>query len=339
MKKILITGVSGQDGAYLSKLMISKGYKVYGAYRRTSDTNFWRLKYLGVYENPNLVLIELDLTDISSVLRCLEISDPEMVFNLAAQSFVGYSFNSPIATSQITGLGVVNVLEAVRIFNKKIKFYQASSSEMYGKVNEIPQSENTKFYPRSPYGVAKVFGHWMTVNYRESYDMFAVSGILFNHESPLRGIEFVTRKITDGVAKIKNNTIDKISLGNLYAKRDWGHAKDYVNGMFLMLQQENPDDYVLASGETHTIKHFVELSFNEIGIDLIWKGKGLDECGIDSKTNKVLVDVDKKYYRPNEVDLLIGDPSKAKSKLGWNCEYDLKKLVNSMMTYDLNLNP
>lgn len=339
MKKILITGVSGQDGAYLSKLMISKGYKVYGAYRRTSDTNFWRLKYLGVYENPNLVLIELDLTDISSVLRCLEISDPEMVFNLAAQSFVGYSFNSPIATSQITGLGVVNVLEAIRIFNKKIKFYQASSSEMYGKVNEIPQSENTKFYPRSPYGVAKVFGHWMTVNYRESYDMFAVSGILFNHESPLRGIEFVTRKITDGVAKIKNNTIDKISLGNLYAKRDWGHAKDYVNGMFLMLQQENPDDYVLASGETHTIKHFVELSFNEIGIDLIWKGKGLDECGIDSKTNKVLVDVDKKYYRPNEVDLLIGDPSKAKSKLGWNCEYDLKKLVNSMMTYDLNLNP
>ena len=339
MKKILITGVSGQDGAYLSKLMISKGYKVYGAYRRTSDTNFWRLKYMGVYENPNLVLIELDLTDISSVLRCLEISDPEMVFNLAAQSFVGYSFNSPIATSQITGLGVVNVLEAIRIFNKKIKFYQASSSEMYGKVNEIPQSENTKFYPRSPYGVAKVFGHWMTVNYRESYDMFAVSGILFNHESPLRGIEFVTRKITDGVAKIKNNTIDKISLGNLYAKRDWGHAKDYVNGMFLMLQQENPDDYVLASGETHTIKHFVELSFNEIGIDLIWKGKGLDECGIDSKTNKVLVDVDKKYYRPNEVDLLIGDPSKAKSKLGWNCEYDLKKLVNSMMTYDLNLNP
>jgi GDPmannose 4,6-dehydratase len=339
MKKILITGVSGQDGAYLSKLMISKGYKVYGAYRRTSDINFWRLKYLGVYENPNLVLIELDLTDISSVLRCLEISDPEMVFNLAAQSFVGYSFNSPIATSQITGLGVVNVLEAIRIFNKKIKFYQASSSEMYGKVNEIPQSENTKFYPRSPYGVAKVFGHWMTVNYRESYDMFAVSGILFNHESPLRGIEFVTRKITDGVAKIKNNTIDKISLGNLYAKRDWGHAKDYVNGMFLMLQQENPDDYVLASGETHTIKHFVELSFNEIGIDLIWKGKGLDECGIDSKTNKVLVDVDKKYYRPNEVDLLIGDPSKAKSKLGWNCEYDLKKLVNSMMTYDLNLNP
>jgi len=236
-------------------------------------------------------------------------------------------------------LGVVNVLEAIRIFNKKIKFYQASSSEMYGKVNEIPQSENTKFYPRSPYGVAKVFGHWMTVNYRESYDMFAVSGILFNHESPLRGIEFVTRKITDGVAKIKNNTIDKISLGNLYAKRDWGHAKDYVNGMFLMLQQENPDDYVLASGETHTIKHFVELSFNEIGIDLIWKGKGLDECGIDSKTNKVLVNVDKKYYRPNEVDLLIGDPSKAKSKLGWNCEYDLKKLVNSMMTYDLNLNP
>jgi len=339
MKKILITGVSGQDGAYLSKLMISKGYKVYGAYRRTSDTNFWRLKYMGVYENPNLVLIELDLTDISSVLRCLEISDPEMVFNLAAQSFVGYSFNSPIATSQITGLGVVNVLEAIRIFNKKIKFYQASSSEMYGKVNEIPQSENTKFYPRSPYGVAKVFGHWMTVNYRESYDMFAVSGILFNHESPLRGIEFVTRKITDGVAKIKNNTIDKISLGNLYAQRDWGHAKDYVNGMFLMLQQENPDDYVLASGETHTIKHFVELSFNEIGIDLIWKGKGLDECGIDSKTNKVLVDVDKKYYRPNEVDLLIGDPSKAKSKLGWNCEYDLKKLVNSMMTYDLNLNP
>jgi GDPmannose 4,6-dehydratase len=339
MKKILISGVSGQDGAYLSKLMISKGYKVYGAYRRTSDTNFWRLKYLGVYDNPNLVLIELDLTDISSVLRCLEISDPEMVFNLAAQSFVGYSFNSPIATSQITGLGVVNVLEAIRIFNKKIKFYQASSSEMYGKVNEIPQSENTKFYPRSPYGVAKVFGHWMTVNYRESYDMFAVSGILFNHESPLRGIEFVTRKITDGVAKIKNNTIDKISLGNLYAKRDWGHAKDYVNGMFLMLQQENPDDYVLASGETHTIKHFVELSFNEIGIDLIWKGKGLDECGIDSKTNKVLVDVDKKYYRPNEVDLLIGDPSKAKSKLGWNCEYDLKKLVNSMMTYDLNLNP
>ena len=320
MKKILITGVSGQDGAYLSKLMISKGYKVYGAYRRTSDTNFWRLKYLGVYENPNLVLIELDLTDISSVLRCLEISDPEMVFNLAAQSFVGYSFNSPIATSQITGLGVVNVLEAIRIFNKKIKFYQASSSEMYGKVNEIPQSENTKFYPRSPYGVAKVFGHWMTVNYRESYDMFACNGILFNHESPMRGETFVTRKITRAVGRIKLGIQSKLTLGNLEASRDWGFSGDYVEGMWRMLQHSKPDDFVLATSKSITVKEFAKLAFENQGLNY-----------------EDYVTTSERYFRPNEVDYLLGDYSKAKSDLGWEPKTDINRLVDMMVEEDLLL--
>ena len=335
MKKALITGITGQDGSYLAKLLIEKGYRVYGLHRRSSTTNLWRLVNLEV-ENK-IEILDGDLGDFSSIETALEESKPDEVYNLAAQSFVASSWKQPLYTADINGLGVLRILEAIRNVNSKIKFYQASSSEMFGKVREVPQKETTPFYPRSPYGVSKVFGYWTTVNYRESYNMFACNGILFNHESPLRGTEFVTRKITNGIAQIKKGLREFIELGNLNAKRDWGYAGDYVEAMWLMLQQENPDDYVIATGATHTVREFVELAFKEAGINIKWKDKNLNEKGIDSKTGKILVKVNKNHFRPAEVDLLIGDSSKAKKKLGWKPKITLTDLIRDMIKYDLSI--
>ena len=335
MKRALITGITGQDGAYLAKFLIKKGYKVFGLKRRTSSSNLWRLKYLNILEE--IEIIEGDLLDISSLESAIKQTDPHEVYNLAAQSFVALSWSQPVYTAEVTGIGVLRVLEAIRRINPKIKFYQASSSEMFGKVREIPQRETTPFYPRSPYGVSKVFGYWITVNYRESYGMFACNGILFNHESPLRGLEFVTRKISMGVAKIKKGLIDYIELGNLDSKRDWGFAGDYVEAMWLMLQQEEPDDYVVATGETHTVREFVELAFKEVGIEIVWKGKGLNEQGIDARTGKVLVKVNPKFFRPAEVDLLVGDSTKARKKLGWKPKIKFNELVKIMIQEDLRV--
>ena len=335
MKKALITGITGQDGSYLAKLLIEKGYRVYGLHRRSSTTNLWRLVNLEV-ENK-IEILDGDLGDFSSIETALEESKPDEVYNLAAQSFVASSWKQPLYTADINGLGVLRILEAIRNVNSKIKFYQASSSEMFGKVREVPQKETTPFYPRSPYGVSKVFGYWTTVNYRESYNMFACNGILFNHESPLRGTEFVTRKITNGIAQIKKGLREFIELGNLNAKRDWGYAGDYVEAMWLMLQQENPDDYVIATGATHTVREFVELAFKEVGINIKWKDKNLNEKGIDSKTGKILVKVNKNHFRPAEVDLLIGDSSKAKKKLGWKPKITLTDLIRDMIKYDLSI--
>jgi len=338
MKKVFITGITGQDGAYLAQLMLEKGYKVYGAYRRSSSQNFWRLEELGIYNNPNLELVEYDLTDISLNIRLIKKIRPDEVYNLAAQSFVGVSFKEPITTAQITALGTLNILEAIRIVDKNIKFYQASTSEMFGKVAQTPQKETTPFYPRSPYGVSKLFAHWMTINYKESYNIFACSGILFNHESPLRGKEFVTRKITDSVAKIKLNKLDCLELGNLDAKRDWGYAKEYVKGMYLMMQNTTPDTYILATNTTHSVRDFVKLAFEEIGIRLKFTGKGIDEKGIDTNTNKVLVKVNPEFFRPAEVDVLIGDYTKAKNKLNWQPTTSLKEIVSLMVKADIKRN-
>ena len=278
-KTALITGVTGQDGAYLVKLLLNKGYKVYGTYRRTSSVNFWRMQELGVNRHENLHLVEFDLTDPGACIRLLEKTGATEVYNLAAQSFVGVSFDQPHTTAQITALGVLNLLEAIRFVNTQIRFYQASTSEMFGKVQEVPQKETTTFWPRSPYGVAKLYGHWITLNYRESYDIFGASGILFNHESPLRGQEFVTRKITDSVAKIKQGKLDVLELGNIDAKRDWGYAEDYVDGMWRMLQADEPDTYVLATNRTETVRDFVSMSFRGVGIELNWQGEGEQEIG------------------------------------------------------------
>jgi len=335
MKKAIITGITGQDGAYLTKLLLKKGYQVFGTYRRTSSVNFWRLDELGVTHHTNLKLIEYDLTDEGASMRMISSIMPDEVYNLAAQSFVAVSFEQPITTSQITGLGCLNLLEAIRTINPKIKFYQASTSELYGKVTEVPQNEKTPFYPRSPYAVSKLFAHWMTVNYRESYGIFACSGILFNHESPLRGLEFVTRKITNAVARYKQNNSEVLELGNIDAKRDWGYAQDYVEGMYLMLQQSEAVDYVLASGETHSVRDFVELAFAEIGINIKWQGKGLEEQGLDDSTGDVVVRINPKFYRPAEVDLLIGDPALAKSKLDWKSRTSLKELCSMMVKRDI----
>ena len=335
MKNILITGITGQDGAYLSSLLLNRGCNVYGAYRRTSSVNFWRVEFLGVERHPNLHLVEYDLTDLGSAIRLLEKSEPDEVYNLAAQSFVGVSFDKPITTGEITGLGALNLLEAIRIVNPSIKFYQASTSEMFGKVQQIPQDENTPFYPRSPYGVSKLFAHWMTINYRESYGIFGSSGILFNHESPLRGREFVTRKITDGVARIKLGKLDILELGNLDAKRDWGYAKEYVEGMWKMLQVDTPDTFVLATGRTESVRDFVTLAFKAVDMELLWEGKGENERGIDSKTGKTLVKVNPKFYRPAEVELLIGNPAKAKRILGWEPKTTLEELCRMMVDADL----
>ena len=335
MKKAIITGITGQDGAYLAELLLAKGYKVFGAYRRTSSVNLWRLEYLGLEQHPNLELIEHDLTDLGSSIRLLEHAQPDELYNLAAQSFVGVSFDQPQTTAQISGLGVLNLLEAVRIVDKSIRFYQASTSEQYGKVQAIPQDENTPFYPRSPYAVAKLFAHWSVINYRESYDMFASNGILFNHESPLRGQEFVTRKITHKVAQIDNGDASPLELGNLDAQRDWGYAKEYVEGIYKILQHDVADTFVLASNQLHSVREFVTLSFAAINRELEWRGSDESEKGFDASTGQLLVQVNPKYYRPAEVELLIGDYSKAEKILGWKPKTSLEELSAMMVASDL----
>lgn len=338
MKIAIITGITGQDGAYLAELLLEKGYKVYGTYRRTSSVNFWRIEELGIDNHPNLHLVEYDLTDLSASIRLLQTTQATEVYNLAAQSFVGVSFDQPATTAEITGIGPLNLLEAIRIVNTKIRFYQASTSEMFGKVQAIPQVEETPFYPRSPYGVAKLYAHWMTINYRESYGIFGCSGILFNHESPLRGREFVTRKITDSVAKIKLGKLDILELGNMDAKRDWGFAKEYVEGMWRMLQADVPDTFVLATNRTETVRDFVSMAFKAAGFNLRFEGKDENEIGIDTATGKTLVKVNPKFYRPAEVELLIGNPQKAKDVLGWEPKTTLEELCQMMVEEDLRRN-
>ena len=338
MKTAIITGITGQDGAYLAELLLAKGYKVYGTYRRTSSVNFWRMEELGVLGQPNLHLVEHDLTDLSGSIRLLEQTGAAEVFNLGAQSFVGVSFDQPLATAMITGIGPLNILEAIRIVDPKIRFYQASTSEMFGKVQAVPQDENTPFYPRSPYGVAKLYAHWMTVNYRESYGIFATSGILFNHESPLRGREFVTRKITDAVAKIKLGKLDTHSLGNLDAKRDWGFAKEYVDGMWRMLQVDEPDTFVLATNRTETVRDFVQMAFKAADIDVEFSGENENEVATDTTSGKTVMRIDPRYYRPAEVELLIGNPAKATEKLGWVPQTSLEDLCRMMVEADVRRN-
>jgi GDPmannose 4,6-dehydratase len=334
-KRALITGITGQDGAYLAQLLLDKEYTVYGTYRRTASTNFWRLEDLGIRKHPNLHLVEYDLTDLGSTIRLLQDVEPTEVYNLAAQSFVAVSFDQPMTTAQITALGPLNLLEAIRIVNPKIRFYQASTSEMFGKVQAIPQTEETPFYPRSPYGVAKLYAHWMTINYRESYDIFGTSGILFNHESPLRGLEFVTRKITDAVARIKLGKQDCVELGNLDAKRDWGYAKDYVEGMWRMLQVDTPDTYVLATNRTETVRDFVRMAFKGAGIQVEFKGQAENETAVDMATGKTVMRINPKFYRPAEVELLIGSPENAKRDLGWEPKTTLEELCQVMVEADL----
>jgi len=337
-KKALITGITGQDGAYLAQLLLEKGYHVTGTFRRSSSVNFWRIAELGIEQHPNLKLVEYDLTDLSSSIRLVENCRPDEVYNLAAQSFVGVSFEQPVTTASITGIGAVNLLEAIRIVHPKARFYQASTSEMFGKVQAVPQVEDTPFYPRSPYGVAKLYAHWMTVNYRESYDIFGSSGILFNHESPLRGREFVTRKITDSVAKIVQNKLDVLELGNLDAKRDWGFAKEYVEGMWRILQADQPDTFVLATNRTETVRDFVTMAFKAAGMQIEFKGQGEQETGHCARTGKTLVRISPKFYRPAEVELLIGDASKAQRELGWKPETTLEQLCQMMVDADLRRN-
>jgi GDPmannose 4,6-dehydratase len=337
-KRALITGITGQDGAYLAQLLLEKGYEVSGTFRRTSSVNFWRIEELGIQNHPKLKLVEFDLTDLGTSIRLLQQGNFDEIYNLAAQSFVGVSFEQPVTTAEITGVGVVNLLEAIRIVNPKIRFYQASTSEMFGKVQAIPQKEDTPFYPRSPYGVAKLYAHWMTVNYRESYGIFGSSGILFNHESPLRGREFVTRKITDSVAKIKLGKLDVLELGNLDAKRDWGFAKEYVEGMWRILQADKPDTYVLATNRTETVRDFVTMAFKAAGIAIEWQGSGENETGHDAQSGKVLVRISPKFYRPAEVELLIGDPAKAMKELGWKPQTTLEELCQMMVDADIRRN-
>ncbi|MCI5192098.1 MAG: GDP-mannose 4,6-dehydratase [Candidatus Electrothrix sp. AU1_5] len=337
-KKCLITGVTGQDGSYLAQLLLEKGYKVYGGYRHSSLDKFWRIKYLGIHEHPNLHLVEHDLCDLSSSIRLLEMSEVDEIYNLAAQSFVGVSFDQPHSTTEITGVGVLNILESIRIVNPKIRFYQASSSELFGKVQAIPQTEETPFYPRNPYGVAKLYAHWMTINYRESYNIFASCGILFNHESPLRGKEFVTRKITDAIAKISLGQQNYLELGNLDARRDWGYAKDYVKGMYLMLQADKADTFILATNRAETVRNFVNLSCKSVGIDIQWKGKNENEVGINVSTGKTIVKINPKFYRPTEVAYQRGDPKKAKSQLGWKSTTTLEDLCRIMCEADIQRN-
>lgn len=338
MKTAVITGISGQDGAYLAELLLGKGYRVFGTYRRTSSVNFWRIEELGVAGHPNLELVEYDLTDMGSSIRLLQTTGATEVYNLAAQSFVGVSFDQPVTTAEITGIGALNLLEAIRIVNPQIRFYQASTSEMFGKVQAIPQTEDTPFWPRSPYGVAKLYAHWITVNYRESYDIFGSSGILFNHESPLRGREFVTRKITDSVAKIKQGKLDCLELGNIDAKRDWGFARDYVEGMWRMLQAEEPDTFVLATNRTETVRDFVAMAFKAAGITVEFSGSAEQETAVDTTTGKVVMRVNPRFYRPAEVDLLIGSPAKAEAKLGWKPTTTLEELCKMMVDADLRRN-
>lgn len=337
-KKALITGITGQDGSYLAELLLAKGYEVHGIIRRSSSFNTERIDHL--HSNPkihgvNFFLHHGDLSDSSNIARLLEKIQPDEIYNLGAQSHVRVSFDIPEYTADVDAVGTLRILDAIKDSGIKTKFYQASSSELFGKVQEIPQSEKTPFYPRSPYGVAKLYAYWITVNHRESYDMFACNGILFNHESPRRGETFVTRKITRGLARIMSGKHDCIYLGNLDAKRDWGYAKDYVEGMWMMLQQKQPDDYVLATGETHSVREFIEECMKLLKIDFAWKGKGLKEIGYDKKTKKVLFRIDPKYFRPAEVDILLGDPTKARKKLGWKPKTTFKQLVKIMLEEDL----
>lgn len=338
MKTAIVTGITGQDGAYLAELLLSKGYEVYGTFRRTSSVNFWRIEELAIQDDPRLHLVEHDLTDLSASIRLLQQTGAREVYNLAAQSFVGVSFDQPLTTAEITGLGPLHLLEAIRIVDPSIRFYQASTSEMFGKVQAVPQTESTPFYPRSPYGVAKLYAHWMTVNYRESYGIFGTSGILFNHESPLRAREFVTRKITDAVAKISLGQIDCLTLGNLDAKRDWGFAREYVEGMWRMLQADEPDTFVLATNRTETVRDFVQMAFKAAGIELEFSGEHDNEIATDVSSGKVLMRVDPRFYRPAEVELLIGDPAKAKEKLGWEPRTTLEELCRMMVEADLRRN-
>jgi len=319
-------------------LLLAKNYTVYGTYRRTSSVNFWRLDELGVTSHPNLHLVEYDLTDLGSTIALVQKTQPDEIYNLAAQSFVGVSFEQPSTTAQITGIGALNLLEAIRLINRKIRFYQASTSEMFGKVQAIPQIESTPFYPRSPYAVAKLYAHWMTVNYRESYDIFASSGILFNHESPLRGREFVTRKITDAVAKIKLGQLDCLELGNIDAKRDWGFAKEYVEGMWRMLQIDTADTFVLATNRTETVRDFIRMAFKGAGIDIDFSGSAEQEIAVDVASGRTVMRINPKFYRPAEVELLIGDPAKAKAALGWEPTTTLEQLCGMMVEADLKRN-
>ena len=338
MTTSVITGVTGQDGAYLAQHLLAQGQIVYGAFRRVSSVNFWRLEELKILNHPNLKLIEFDLIDTGSCLRLLEKAKPDFVYNLAAQSFVGASFEQPIATAQMTGVGPLHLLEAIRHVNEKIKFYQASTSELYGRVRAVPQNEETPFYPRSPYAVAKLFGHWTTVNYREAYGIFASSGILFNHKSPLRGREFVTRKITDAVACIHLGKQDWLEIGNLEARRDWGFAKEYTHGMTLIMHHSEPETFVLATGKNTSVRDFTQMAFAAIGIDLDWRGQGVNEEGICKKTGKTRVKVNPAFFRPAEVDELIGDSSRAQKTLGWKAQTSLEELCRLMVEADIRRN-
>ena len=333
MKRALITGVNGQDGSYLAELLLEKGYKVYGLMRRKSSVDYGNVEHI----KDKIEFIYADMADVVSLTNAMRISQADEVYNLAAQSFVGTSWEQPVATAEIDGIGALNMLEAIRMIKPTAKFYQASTSEMYGLVQAIPQNEDTPFYPRSPYGVAKLYGHWITKNYRESYDMYACSGILFNHESERRGKEFVTRKITDAVARIKLGVQDVLELGNLDAKRDWGHAKDYVKAMWLMLQQDEADDYVIATNETRTVREFVERTFKYVNIDIVWEGSEVNEIGKDKVTGKTLIKINPDFFRPAEVEILIGDPIKAETKLGWKREIPFVELVERMIKNDLML--
>ena len=342
MKKAIITGITGQDGAYLAEFLLKKGYEVHGIKRRVSNYNTQRIDHL--YQDPhvkgnNFILHYGDLTDTSNLIRIIQQVQPDEIYNLGAQSHVRVSFEIPEYSADADGLGTLRLLEAIRILNmeKKIRFYQASTSELFGKVQEIPQKETTPFYPRSPYACAKLFAYWITVNYRESYGIYACNGILFNHESPIRGETFVTRKVTMAAARIKFGLQDKLYMGNLNAKRDWGFAGDYVELMWLMLQQNEPDDYVMATGITTTIRDFVSMAFKEVDISLVWEGKGVEEKGKCAKTGKTLVEIDPRYFRPSEVDLLIGDPTKAMTKLGWKPKVQLPELIKMMIKHDLKL--
>ena len=338
-KTALITGITGQDGSYLAELLLDKGYEVHGIKRRSSSFNTGRVDHL--YTDPHFKGLPFylhygDMTDSTNLIRIIEETQPDEIYNLAAMSHVQVSFDSPEYTADVDGLGALRMLEAIRILGmeQRTKYYQASTSELYGKVQEIPQKETTPFYPRSPYGVAKLYAYWITVNYREAYNIFAVNGILFNHESPRRGETFVTRKITRAAVRIAEGIQEKLFLGNLNAKRDWGHTKDFVNGMWLMMQHEEPEDYVLATGEATSVRDFCEMAFQNAGIDLEWEGEGVNEQGINKANGNVLVEVDPQYFRPTEVELLLGDPSKAKEKLGWKFEYNIDDLVRDMVESD-----
>ncbi len=340
-KKAFITGVTGQDGSYLAEFLLEKGYEVHGMVRRSSLEQKLRIDHL--YKGIDSQDLDFhvhygDMTDSSNITRLLKELQPDEVYNLAAQSHVRVSFDIPEYTANADAVGSLRILEAIRLLGleNKTKYYQASTSELFGKVQEIPQTESTPFYPRSPYGVAKIYSYWLTINYREAYNIYACNGILFNHESPRRGNSFVTKKITESVSKIKKGELSKMRLGNLDAKRDWGYAKDYVEAMWLMLQQEEPEDFVIATGQTHTVREFVELAFKYIDVDIQWRGEGVDEEGFDPKTGKVLITIDPYYFRPTEVDLLIGDASKAKQKLKWEAKVQFEELVDIMMKYELS---